>query len=73
VTLRASTEWIETVDAGWNTLVDLDPPLALAALSRTPPAERPRLYGDGQAATRCVGAIDALAQRLGAARAEARA
>jgi UDP-N-acetylglucosamine 2-epimerase (non-hydrolysing)/UDP-GlcNAc3NAcA epimerase len=73
VTLRASTEWIETVDTGWNTLVDLDPALALAALSRTPPAARPRLYGDGQAATRCVEAIDALAQRLGAAPAGARA
>jgi UDP-N-acetylglucosamine 2-epimerase (non-hydrolysing)/UDP-GlcNAc3NAcA epimerase len=63
VTLRVSTEWIETVEAGWNTLVDLDPPLALAALDRTPPAERPALYGDGHAAERCVQAIDALEDR----------
>jgi len=63
VTLRVSTEWIETVEAGWNTLVDLDPPLALAALDRTPPAERPALYGDGQAAERCVQAIDQLEER----------
>jgi UDP-GlcNAc3NAcA epimerase len=65
VTLRANTEWVETVQAGWNTLVDLDPAAALAALQRTPPGERdgrePNLYGDGHAAELCVRAIDTLA------------
>jgi UDP-GlcNAc3NAcA epimerase len=60
VTLRANTEWTETVDAGWNTLVDLDAAAALAALEREPPSERPPLYGDGHAAERCVAAIGAL-------------
>jgi UDP-GlcNAc3NAcA epimerase len=60
VTLRASTEWVETVQAGWNTLVDLDATAALAALEQTPPGERPSLYGDGHAAERCVQAIGAL-------------
>jgi UDP-N-acetylglucosamine 2-epimerase (non-hydrolysing)/UDP-GlcNAc3NAcA epimerase len=60
VTLRANTEWIETVEAGWNTLVDLDAAAALEALLREPPAERPELYGDGHAAERCVAAIGTL-------------
>jgi UDP-N-acetylglucosamine 2-epimerase (non-hydrolysing)/UDP-GlcNAc3NAcA epimerase len=60
VTLRDTTEWVETVQVGWNTLVDLDPHAALDALTRPHPSERPQLYGDGHAAERCVRAIDEL-------------
>jgi UDP-GlcNAc3NAcA epimerase len=49
VTLRPSTEWVETVETGWNVLVDLDKDAALAAIERDPPAERPELYGGGRA------------------------
>jgi UDP-N-acetylglucosamine 2-epimerase len=60
VTLRDTTEWVETVTSGWNVLVDLDQAAALAALERTMPAERPELYGDGHAAARVVAALDRL-------------
>ena len=57
VTLRATTEWVETVEVGWNVLVDLDTDAALAALERRPPPGRPELYGDGRAAARVVAAL----------------
>ncbi|MGN6371452.1 MAG: non-hydrolyzing UDP-N-acetylglucosamine 2-epimerase [Solirubrobacteraceae bacterium] len=60
VTLRPNTEWVETVQSGWNTLVDLDAERARAALDAPLPSERPQLYGDGKAAERCVQAIGEL-------------
>src|SRR4051794_1814074 len=59
VTLRDTTEWVETVEAGWNELVGLDRDAALAALEHRPPAERPGLYGGGQAAERVVEVLTA--------------
>jgi UDP-N-acetylglucosamine 2-epimerase (non-hydrolysing)/UDP-GlcNAc3NAcA epimerase len=53
ITLRNTTEWVETVEQGWNVLVDLNREAALSALQRKPPAgERPELYGGGHAAER---------------------
>ena len=63
LTLRDTTEWGETVDAGWNVLVDLDADAALRALERRPPPQRPPLYGDGRAGERVAAA---LARRMGA-------
>jgi UDP-GlcNAc3NAcA epimerase len=57
ITLRANTEWVETVEAGWNTLVDLDAEAVRAALERPSPDERPPLYGDGRASERVVEAL----------------
>ena len=57
VTLRDSTEWVETVQTGWNVLVDLDAAAARDALARTVPEGRPELYGDGHAGARVVAAM----------------
>jgi UDP-N-acetylglucosamine 2-epimerase (non-hydrolysing)/UDP-GlcNAc3NAcA epimerase len=57
ITLRSTTEWRETVEAGWNVLVDLDVDAARAALDRSVPVARPPLYGDGRAGERVVEAL----------------
>jgi UDP-N-acetylglucosamine 2-epimerase len=57
ITMRDTTEWTETVDVGWNVLVDLDREQAVAALGRAMPPLRPALYGDGQAGARVVDAL----------------
>jgi UDP-GlcNAc3NAcA epimerase len=64
VTLRDRTEWVETVESGWNTLVDLDADAALAALEQRPPAKRPELYGGGRAAERVAEVLAAYTARL---------
>jgi UDP-GlcNAc3NAcA epimerase len=64
VTLRDRTEWVETVEAGWNTLVDFNAEAALAALDASPPAERPELYGGGRAAERVAEVLAAYTARL---------
>jgi len=63
VTLRPSTEWVETVETGWNELVDLDRDRALRALERVASGqvgvrEHPELYGGGHAAERIGDLVD---------------
>jgi UDP-GlcNAc3NAcA epimerase len=53
VTLRPSTEWVDTVEAGANILVDDDPDALVAAVQTAHmPIDRPPLYGDGHASGR---------------------
>ena len=61
VTLRASTEWVDTVSVGANRLVDDDPAaLASAVAEARMPQERPQLYGDGKASTRIADLLSTL-------------
>jgi UDP-GlcNAc3NAcA epimerase len=53
VTVRPSTEWVDTVAVGANVLVDAKPDaIAAAVASATIPPNRPVLYGDGHASER---------------------
>ena len=50
ITLRDETEWIETVDAGWNQLAGASPESIKEALSAQPERKKIHEYGTGHAA-----------------------
>ncbi len=55
LTMRDETEWVETVEAGWNMLVGSDSGQIVKAVDSFVPGDsRPPLYGDGFAAAKCV-------------------
>jgi UDP-N-acetylglucosamine 2-epimerase (non-hydrolysing)/UDP-GlcNAc3NAcA epimerase len=65
VTPRPSTEWVDTVEQGANTLVDDDPDRLVAAVAAAQPLppDRPELYGDGRAAPKIAEALCTLFDR----------
>ena len=65
LTLRSETEWVETVDAGWNRVVGAGPSAVREALADADVSRRdrprPPLFGDGRAAGRIVDALESYA------------
>jgi UDP-N-acetylglucosamine 2-epimerase (non-hydrolysing) len=48
ITIRRNTEWVETVDAGWNNLTGIDTNKIVRAAKNWKPRGRPKpLFGDG--------------------------
>ena len=55
ITLRDETEWVETLENGWNRLTGANATAIInAAHNFIPPTEHATLYGDGNAATKCL-------------------
>jgi UDP-GlcNAc3NAcA epimerase len=54
VTLREETEWVETVEAGWNQLAGTDPERILESVLTAGPGRPMHEYGDGRAADKIV-------------------
>ena len=58
VTLRDETEWVETVETGWNVLTGPDrEKISDTVRNYTRPANHPVLYGDGHAAEKIIEAL----------------
>ena len=58
VTMRPSSEWMDTVELGANVLVDDDPDkIARAVAEARMPANLPALYGDGHASEKIAAAL----------------
>ncbi|WP_424020005.1 non-hydrolyzing UDP-N-acetylglucosamine 2-epimerase (plasmid) [Halorientalis pallida] len=59
VTMREETEWVETVEAGWNVLVGADADAISRNLDRRfAVSTKPQPYGDGDAAERIVRTLE---------------
>lgn len=60
LTIRTTTEWVETVETGWNRLVGADAVEIVGAVrASTRPAARPPIYGEIGASERIAAVLDA--------------
>ena len=58
VTIRTETEWVETVETGWNTVVGADRKKIVEGVRFFKTDNlRPELYGDGKAAEKIVAVL----------------
>jgi UDP-N-acetylglucosamine 2-epimerase len=60
ITLRPETEWVETVEAGWNVVVGADISSILDGFQKAincPLTNRHNLYGDGKASEKIVSVL----------------
>ena len=59
ITIRPETEWIETVEAGWNVLVgDKKDQLIENCLHFKPSHNRPRYFGDGDSSKKIISILE---------------
>jgi UDP-N-acetylglucosamine 2-epimerase (non-hydrolysing) len=56
-TLRAETEWVETLEGGWNVLAPETFGLEQKALRKRPSGERITYYGNGHTAAEVLAAL----------------
>ncbi|MDK2902402.1 MAG: UDP-GlcNAc3NAcA epimerase [Clostridiales bacterium] len=62
ITVREQTEWVETVEAGWNIIADSDQKIILNAIMNfNPGSDRPPYFGDGHAAQKIAEILDRVA------------
>jgi len=59
ITMRDETEWVETVEVGWNRLTGADEGKILEAVETfNPPEHRPTIFGEGKAAEQFVAMLE---------------
>jgi UDP-GlcNAc3NAcA epimerase len=57
ITLRPETEWVETVESGWNVVAGAEISTIVEGYQKavsSPPTDRPNLYGDGRASEKII-------------------